>query len=454
MEDYVLWGIELGIIEFRLGDWHNLSKGVIDYMFVDIVKIHIKAGDGGNGAVSFRREKYVPAGGPDGGDGGNGGDVVFAVNTGKHTLMDFQYKKSFKAQPGDHGRGRKMHGKKGEDVIIEVPPGTIIRDSETNRIIADLTEPDQRVVLARGGRGGRGNARFATATRQAPRFAREGLKGQELWVTLELKSIADVGLIGFPNVGKSTILSVLTASRPKIANYHFTTLSPNLGVVKTRFDRSFVMADIPGIIEGAHQGTGLGIDFLRHIERTRILVHVLDVSGIEGRDPIEDFYVINKELESFSKELAQRPQIVAANKMDIPTARENISRLEEELSKKGIKVFPVSAATGKGFDPLVLELVNMLDQLPPPEPFESEFDWDSTDIEEEPFEIEIVDNVYTVYGPAIDRLLGRVNLEDYESLQYFQRAIRKMGIIDALKDAGIEDGDTVQMNDLEFDFIE
>ena len=423
-------------------------------MFVDVVKIYIKAGDGGNGAVSFRREKYVPAGGPDGGDGGNGGDVVFVVNTGKHTLMDFRYKKSFKAQPGEDGRGKKMNGKRGEDVVIEVPPGTILRDSETNKIIADLTAPGQRKIVAYGGRGGRGNARFATATRQAPRFAKDGKKGHELWVTLELKSIADVGLIGFPNVGKSTILSVLTASRPKIANYHFTTLSPNLGVVNTKFDQSFVMADIPGIIEGAHQGTGLGIDFLRHIERTRILVHVLDASGVEGRDPIEDFYTINKELESFSSELAQRPQVVAANKTDIPSAQNNIARLEEELKDQDIKVFSVSAATGKGFDQLIAELVKMLDELPPMEPFEEEWDWMDEDIEGQPFEIDIVDGIYVVSGPAIDRLLGSVNLDDYESMQYFQRTLRKRGIIDALRDAGINDGDTVQMNDLEFDFLE
>ena len=273
--------------------------------------------------------------------------MVFVVNTGKHTLMDFRYRKSFKAQSGENGRGRNMYGKKGEDVIIEVPPGTIVRDSETQMVIADLTNPGQRKVLAYGGKGGKGNAKFATSTRQAPKFAREGTKGDERWIVLELKSIADVGLIGFPNVGKSTILSVLTESRPKIANYHFTTLAPNLGVVKTKYDKSFVMADIPGIIEGAHEGTGLGIDFLRHIERTRILVHVLDASGIEGRDPVEDFYTINKELESFSQELAQRPQVVAANKMDIPSAEENIVRLKEELEGKGIKVFPVSAATAK-----------------------------------------------------------------------------------------------------------
>ena len=423
-------------------------------MFVDKAKIYIKAGNGGNGAISFRREKYVPAGGPDGGDGGDGGDVVFVVNTGKHTLMDFRYRKTFKAQSGEDGRGKNMYGKKGEDLIIEVPPGTIIRDAETNRILADLTKPGERRILAYGGKVGKGNAKFATSTRQAPRFAREGQKGEERWVILELKSIADVGLIGYPNVGKSTILSILTESRPKIANYHFTTLTPNLGVVKTRFDKSFVMADIPGIIEGAHQGVGLGIDFLRHIERTRILVHVLDASGIEGRDPIEDFYTINKELESFSKELAQKPQVVAANKMDIPSAQENILRLKEELEGKGIKVFPVSAATAKGFDELLAELIKMLEELPPLEPFEEE--WDRLDeiIEEEPFEIEIEEGVYVVSGPAVDRLLGSVNLDDYESMQYFQRALRRLGIIDALRDMGINDGDTVRMNDLEFDFIE
>lgn len=423
-------------------------------MFVDVVEIHIKAGDGGNGAVSFRREKYVPAGGPDGGDGGNGGNIIFVVNTGKQTLMDFRYRKSFKARSGEDGRGKNMHGKGGADVIIEVPPGTIIRDKETNKIIADLTTPGQRKIVAHGGRGGRGNARFATATRQAPRFAKEGKKGHELWVTLELKSIADVGLIGYPNVGKSTILSVLTASRPKIANYHFTTLSPNLGVVNTRFHKSFVMADIPGIIEGAHEGTGLGIDFLRHIERTRILVHVLDASGMEGRDPIEDFYTINRELESFSLELAQRPQVVAANKMDIPTAEENITRLEAELKEEGIKVFPVSAATGKGFDELMAELIRMLDELPPMESYEEEWDWQEEGVEKQSIEINIVDGIYVVSGYTVDRLLASVNLDDYESMQYFQRMLRKLGIVDALREAGINDGDTVQINDLEFDFLE
>lgn len=423
-------------------------------MFIDIVKISIKAGNGGNGAVSFRREKFVPSGGPDGGDGGNGGDIVVVVNTGKHTLADFRYKKSFKAQAGQDGRGKKMHGKKGEDLIIEVPPGTIIRDSESNNIIADLTEPGQRKVLAQGGRGGRGNAVFATATRQAPRFAKSGQKGQEAWVVLELKSIADVGLIGFPNVGKSTILSVITSSRPKIANYHFTTLVPNLGVVKTKFGKEFVMADIPGIIEGAHQGVGLGIDFLRHIERTRILVHVLDASGIEGRDPIEDFHTINKELESFSPELADRPQIVAANKTDIIGEDGDISELEEVLTEAGIKVFPISAATGKGLDELTAELIKMLEELPSIESYEEDFTWLDDEVEEIPLEIHVEDGIYVVSGSTIDRLMGSINLEDYESLQYFQRTLRKQGIIDALREKGVDNGDTVQMGDFEFDFIE
>ncbi|NLJ41852.1 MAG: GTPase ObgE [Clostridiales bacterium] len=423
-------------------------------MFVDKVKIYIKAGNGGNGAISFRREKYVPAGGPDGGDGGKGGDVIFVVNTGKHTLADFRFKKSFKARNGEDGRGRKMFGKKAEDIIIEVPPGTIVRDAETNKVIADLVEPRQRKIAVYGGRGGRGNARYATATKQAPRFAKEGQKGQELWVTLELKSIADVGLIGFPNVGKSTILSVLSASRPKIADYHFTTLSPNLGVVNTRFNKSFIMADIPGLIEGAHKGAGLGIDFLKHIERTRLLVHVLDASGVEGRDPVEDFYTINRELESFSKELAQRPQIVAANKIDLPSAQENIDRLEDEIKESGIKVFPISAAADKGFDKLLSELVKVLDELPPIEPLKEEWDWTDEDTEEKPFEIEIEEGIYIVSGPIVDRLLGSVNLEDYESLQYFQRSLRRNGIIDALREAGIDDGDTVRMQEIEFDFID
>lgn len=418
-----------------------------------MVKILIKAGNGGNGSVSFRREKYVPNGGPDGGDGGQGGDIIFVVNEGLHTLMDFRYKKQFKAQHGSDGSGGNKSGKNGEHLYIEVPPGTIVRDIETSFVLADLTAPGQQKVVARGGRGGKGNARFATSTRQAPKFAIEGQKGQEREVILELKSIADVGLIGFPNVGKSTILSVLTAARPKIANYHFTTLTPNLGVVKAGERRSFVLADIPGIIEGAHEGVGLGLEFLRHIERTRILIHVLDVSGIEGRDPLEDFYKINEELKNYSEKLAARPQIVAANKMELPGAEDNFNRVKAALEPLGFKVYQVSAVQNKGFAPMIDHIVGLLDQLPQLEAFEDEVDVYSL-IDEEPFEITLENGEYIVSGPAIDKLLGTVNLDDYDSLQYFQRMLRKHGIIDALREKGIQDGDTVHMKDLSFDFID
>lgn len=424
-------------------------------MFVDVVKIYIKGGDGGNGAVSFRREKYEPKGGPDGGDGGNGGSVIFEVNSGMHTLMDFRYKKHFKAGSGERGRGNNRKGKDGEDLVIEVPPGTVVKDCETGRILADMTQPGQRKVLAYGGRGGKGNVHFATATRRAPKFAMDGKKGEERWVVLELKSIADVGLVGFPNVGKSTILSVLTSARPKIGDYPFTTLTPNLGVVETPWGQSFIMADIPGLIQGAHQGAGLGHQFLRHVERTRLLVHVLDASGMEGRDPLDDFHAINEELKSFSPKLAERPQIVAANKSDLTGSLDNIKRLETELKACGIKVFPVSAVQNKGFDRLVEEIVQMLDKLPPPESFE-DHEVDSVHVtgEKTPYEIHVEGDIYIVSGPAVDDLLGRVNLDDYESLQYFQRVLRRRGIIDALKERGIQDGDTVRMNDLEFDFLD
>lgn len=423
-------------------------------MFVDKVKIHIKAGNGGNGAVSFRREKYIPNGGPDGGDGGNGGSIIFKVNPGMHTLMDFRYKRKFTARPGEDGRGSKQTGRDGDSTVIEVPPGTIVRDELTGLILADLRSPGESKILARGGRGGKGNVHFATATRQAPRFAQEGTKGQERTVILELKSIADVGLVGFPNVGKSTILSVLTSARPKIADYHFTTLKPNLGVVEVRRGQSFIMADIPGIIEGAHEGVGLGYDFLRHIERTRILVHVIDVSGMEGRDPLEDFHIINKELKEYSEELSQRPQIIAANKSDIPDSQEHIKRLRNELEPLGYKVFPVSAAQNKGFEPLLNEIVDLLNELPETPSFEEE-EVDVYSLEEiEPFMVTKENGEYVLSGPAVDKLLGRVNLDDYESLQYFQRTLRKWGMIDALKEKGVQDGDTVRMGDWSFDFLD
>ena len=423
-------------------------------MFVDKVTIQIKAGNGGNGAVSFRREKYVPKGGPDGGQGGAGGDVIFEVDSGLHTLMDFRYQKKFKAQPGEDGSGGMRSGKSGLSEIIRVPPGTIVRDEQTMLVLADLKSPGQRKVLAKGGRGGQGNSAFATATRQTPRFAREGTMGQERTIILELKSIADVGLVGFPNVGKSTILSIVSSARPKIADYHFTTLTPNLGVVRVRQGQSFVMADIPGIIEGAHEGVGLGYAFLRHIERTRILVHVIDVSGSEGRDPLEDFHVINRELSQYSEQLASSPQIIAANKVDIPGSEENLEKLRSAMESLGYAVFAVSAAENRGFGPLLDEIVRLLDELPEPESFEDE-EPDVFSLDEEiPFEVSIEDGDYVLSGPAVDRLLGAVNLDDYDSLQYFQRALRKLGMIDALREKGVEGGDTVRLGNWSFDFID
>jgi GTP-binding protein len=423
-------------------------------MFIDKVKITIKAGDGGNGAVSFRREKYIPNGGPDGGDGGRGGDIIFEVNPGLHTLMDFRYKRKFRARNGEHGKGKNMAGKSGEPEIILVPPGTLVIDEITGLVLADMKTPGQRKVLARGGKGGLGNARFTTSTRQAPRFAQQGMKGQERTVILELKSIADVGLVGFPNVGKSTILSILSSARPKIADYHFTTLKPNLGVVEVRRGQSFVMADIPGIIEGAHQGVGLGYEFLRHIERTRMLIHVIDVSGIEGRDPVEDFHIINRELKQYSEKLAERPQIIAANKSDLPGAEENLKRLRAELEPLGYPVYSVSAARNQGFDPLLDKVMVLLKELPEPESFEHA-EVDLHELEEaKPLEIREEDGVYILSGDAVDRLMGSVNLDDYESMHYFQRALRRMGIIDALRKKGVKDGDTVRIGDMEFDFME
>ena len=423
-------------------------------MFVDKVTIKVRAGNGGNGAVSFRREKYIPKGGPDGGFGGHGGDVIFEVDTGLHTLMDFRYKKKFQAGHGENGSGGNRSGKNGAHEIIKVPPGTLVKDEETDLVLADLKTPGQQKVLLRGGRGGQGNASFATATRQTPRFAQEGGKGKEYTVILELKSIADVGLVGFPNVGKSTMLSILSSARPKIADYHFTTLQPNLGVVEVRPGQSFVMADIPGIIEGAHEGVGLGYAFLRHIERTRILVHVIDVSGSEGRDPLDDFNIITRELKQYSEKLANRPQIVAANKVDITGAQENIEKLRELVEPMGIKVFTVSAAQNQGFRPLLDELVRMLDELPEIDSFEDEEADDISLDEEVSFEITKQNGEYILSGPAVDRLIGKVNLDDYESLQYFQRALRKLGMIDALRERGVTDGDTVHLGDVEFDFVD
>lgn len=421
-------------------------------MFVDVAKIFIKSGNGGNGAVSFRREKYVPLGGPDGGDAGNGGDVVFVVDSNMRTLLDFKYKRKHAAKNGENGGKSNMYGKDGEDLIIKVPSGTVIRDADTQRVMCDLTEEGQRYIAAKGGRGGKGNAKFATPTRQAPDFAEPGMPGEERWVTLELKLLADVGLVGFPNVGKSTILSMVTGARPKIANYHFTTLIPNLGVVEIPGVKSFVLADIPGLIEGAHEGVGLGIEFLRHVERTKVLIHVIDVSGIEGRDPLDDFEKINEELKLYSEKLSNKPQIIAANKTDIPGFEENLDKLTFEMNKRGIKVFKISAAANKGLRELMLYVSSILDTIA-----EEEKDEITYVPDEKRFTYNIQrdsDGAFVIEGSYVDRLLLKVNIYDSESIKYFHKVINRKGIIQELRDMGIKNGDLVRMNDFEFEFIE
>lgn len=422
-------------------------------MFIDSAKIKIKAGNGGNGAVSFRREKYVAKGGPDGGDGGRGGNIVFVVDPGLRTLQDFRYKRKYRAEDGQNGGKANRTGKDGEDLVIRVPPGTLVKEEKTGRIIADMVKPWEKVVIAKGGRGGAGNQRFATPTRQVPNFAKPGQEGEELSVILELKLLADVGLIGFPNVGKSTILSVVTSAAPKIADYHFTTITPNLGVVDLGED-SFVLADIPGIIEGAHQGVGLGHEFLRHIERTKLLIHVVDISGSEGRDPLEDFEIINKELKEYSEPLFKRPQIVAANKIDITEDFEKkLTEFKNVIEPKGYKVFPISAATSKGVKELMRYAANMLKELPetvivkPEEKFVYE-----AENEEDDFKVYKENDVYVVEGKWVERLIASVNFNDYESLQYFQRSMKRKGIIDALEAEGINEGDTVRVEDIEFEY--
>jgi GTP-binding protein len=431
---------------------------VVVYLFVDVVKIYAAAGSGGHGAVSFRREKYIPAGGPDGGDGGRGGDIIFQADPGMKTLMDFRYKKRYRAGSGQNGAGSNKTGKNGEDLVLKVPVGTMIKDSERDIIIADLTEAGQRVVVAKGGKGGKGNSRFTSSVRQAPTFAERGYEGEERWLVLELKLLADVGLIGFPNVGKSTILSVVTGAKPKIANYPFTTLTPNLGVVELEGRKSFVLADIPGLIEGAHQGVGLGHDFLRHIERTRLLIHVLDVSGSEGRDPLEDFRQVNHELAKYSSSLAERPQLIAVNKTDLPDAREILAGVREALEKEGFEVFEVSAATNTGLDRLMdraFELLRDLGDQPMQEDIEDTRKMRYYRFEpEKPFTIEKVGDVFVVKGNWVDRLMAGINVDRDESLKYFQKVIRKRGIIDELKGMGIKEGDTVRMGQREFEYLE
>lgn len=425
-------------------------------MFIDKAKIFIKAGNGGNGAIAFHREKYVAAGGPDGGDGGRGGNVIFRVDLGLTTLVDFRYKRKYVAEAGQAGMRNKMNGKRGADIVISVPQGTVVRDVLTGKIIADLYEPDKDYILAKGGNGGWGNAHYATATRQTPNFAKNGQKGDEREVYLELKLLADVGLVGFPNVGKSTILSRTTKADPKIANYHFTTLEPNLGVVDLGEHMSFVLADIPGIIEGASEGVGLGHEFLRHIERTRLLLHVVDASGIEGRNPLGDFEIINSELVKYNLDLENRPQIVAANKTDILQDEDMYKEFCDTLSSRGYKVFPISAATGEGLSDLMKYVFTELEKLPPIQEFDIELDVSEEefiDKTDKGFEIKIVDGVYVISGSWIEAVGGSINFSDPESLQFFQQALKNRGVIDALSDAGINEGDTVRIGDLEFDFV-
>ena len=424
-------------------------------MLADTANIYVEAGNGGHGLVSFHREKYVAAGGPDGGDGGHGGDVIFVVDEKLSTLMDFRYRRHYKAQNGEDGKAAKSSGKNGQDLYVKVPAGTIIKDAESGKVIADMKQFGQEFVVAKGGNGGWGNCHFATATRQIPRFAKSGTEGEKREIILELKLLADVGLVGFPNVGKSTLLSVVSDARPKIANYHFTTLEPNLGVVDMGVGRSFVMADIPGIIEGASEGIGLGHEFLRHVERTRLLIHVVDASGIEGRNPIEDFDLINKEIEMYNPTLATRTQIVAANKRDLVFDSEIYDSFCTEMENRGYKVFQISAATNTGVSDLMNYVASILDDIPVPVLFEENED-EVTVIsyeEEAPFTVRVENGVYIVEGRWLKRLLGSTNFEDNESLQYFQNSLRKKGVIKALEKLGINEGDPVQMYEVEFDYI-
>ena len=423
-------------------------------MFIDYVKIIAKSGDGGNGAITFRREKYVAAGGPDGGDGGRGGSIYFKVDPDINTLLDFRFKRKFHAENGKNGEGSHRFGKSGEDLYIKVPIGTIIRDAETGKIVTDLSNPGQVEKILPGGRGGKGNSHFATSTRQAPRFARDGEKGIEKELILELKLLADVGLLGFPNVGKSTFISRVTSAKPKIADYHFTTLVPNLGVVKGEYGDSFVIADIPGIIEGASEGVGLGTQFLRHVERTRLLLHFLDISGTEGRNPVEDFKIINEELKKYSEKLASKKQIIVANKIDIMQNDKLLKEVEDLAKKKNIEVFKISGATGEGVKELMIRVSELLRELPKEELIEESEERVIYTLKEDKdeFQIEIIDGEYVVSGQAVEKLMGRVNIQDNESMHYFQRQLSELGIEAKLKEMGIKEGDYVKILDWEFEW--
>jgi GTP-binding protein len=428
-------------------------------MFVDHVKIFVKGGDGGDGMVAFRREKYIPFGGPAGGDGGKGANVIFMVDEGLRTLMDFRYQRHFKAPRGEHGMSKNKHGKNAEDMIVRVPPGTVVSDSETGQILADLVEHGQTAIIAKGGRGGRGNSRFATSQNPAPELSEMGEPGEEKEIALELKVLADAGLVGFPSVGKSTLLSVVSAAKPKIANYHFTTLSPNLGMVETNDGRSFVLADLPGLIEGAHEGVGLGHQFLRHIERTRVLVHVIDMSGVEGRNPYEDYVTINEELRQYNLRLTERPQIIVANKMDMPDAEENLKEFKSQLTDD-YSIFPISALTRTGLDELLFAVMDLLEKTPEfslSEEVDEEENVVLYKFEEEEKEFEISrddDGAFVLTGYSIERLFKMTDFNFDQSVRRFARQMRGMGIDDALRERGAKDGDTVRILNFEFEFLE
>ena len=427
-------------------------------MFADRARIFIRSGKGGDGHVSFRRELYVPDGGPDGGDGGKGGDLIFVVDPGLNTLVDFRHKRKYCAGDGKEGSKRRCSGASGEDMILKVPAGTVIKDAETGKVILDMSNRTEPVVLLKGGRGGKGNTHYATATMQAPKYAQPGQEAKELWVDLELKVIADVGLVGFPNVGKSTFLSRVTNARPKIANYHFTTLNPNLGVVDLAEGAGFVIADIPGIIEGASEGVGLGLEFLRHIERTKVMIHMVDAASVEGRDPIADIRAINQELAAYNPELAKRPQVIAANKIDAMTEEDCqviVEMLEEEFGSQGIWVFPISAVSGKGVKELLWHVHGLLKELPEePVEFEQEYFFELQ--KEEPTESIVVaeaePGVFTVEGPKVERMLGYTNLESEKGFEFFQKFMKENGVLERLEELGIEEGDTVRLYNLEFDY--
>jgi GTPase len=428
-------------------------------MFVDTAKVYVKGGDGGNGMVAFRREKFVPTGGPAGGDGGHGADVIFVVDEGLRTLVDFKYQRHFKAPKGENGRIKNQHGAAAEDMIVKVPPGTSVIDDDTGELIADLTHHGQRAVIAKGGRGGRGNSRFATPANPAPQIGENGEPGQERYIRLELKVLADVGLVGYPSVGKSTLLSMVSAAKPKIGEYHFTTLTPNLGVVSVGDGRSFVMADLPGLIEGAHSGVGLGHQFLRHVERTRVIVHIIDMAATEGRDPYDDYVQINQELKLYNEKLAGRPQIVVANKMDLPDAEDNLLAFREKIRDQ-TPIYPISAATNKGIQEMLYAIADALDQIPVT-PLVDELVEETKErvvykAEKEPdkFTIRKENDVFIIEGEHIERLMKMTNLSGRDAVERFARTMRHMGVDQALRERGAENGDTVRIGDFEFDFVD